>query len=46
MKRFIDCGLIIKDVDSNFRLGIVGNEFLLKFELIIDWLVFVLLYFF
>lgn len=45
MKRPTDCGLIIKDADSNFRPGIVGNEFLSKSELTIDWLAPVLLHF-
>lgn len=36
MKRPTDCGLIIKDADSNFRPGIVGNKFLSQSELTID----------
>lgn len=38
MKRPTDCGLIIKDADSNFRPGIEGNKLLSQSELTIDWL--------
>lgn len=43
MKRPTDCVLIIKDADTNFRPGRVGNEFLSQSELTINWLAPVLL---